>query len=179
MTTTSAITSNGAIISNGDRLYYKLHRELKAAGCFEPAHGSQIGYMILVVSAFGLGYFTLLGDAALGPRLAALLLIAAANVHAGFVAHEIGHGAFTRNRTLAAVVGQFFLTFLTALTYGHFQDIHTRHHAHTNRRAQDPDMQSGAFSMYLESALEKRGPRWLVTRYQPASTPGSRPRACC
>ena len=27
-------------------------------------------------------------------------------------------------------------------------------------------MQSGAFSMYLESALEKRGLGWLVTRYQ-------------
>ncbi len=160
MTTTSAVTSEG------DRLYYMLHRQLRDAGCFEPVRARQFGYMVFVVSAFGLGYLTLLSDAAWGPRLAALVLIAAANVHAGFVAHEIGHGAVTRNRTLAMVIGQFFLTFLTALTYGHFQDIHTRHHAHCNRRAQDPDMQSGVFSMYLESALEKRGLGWLVTRYQ-------------
>ena len=152
--------------SAGDSLYYLLHREVMDAGCFEPVRWRQIGYMIFVVSGFGLGYLTLLSDAAMGPRLAALVLIAAASVHAGFVAHEIGHGAVTRNRTLAVVVGQFFLTFLTALTYGHFQDIHTRHHAHCNRRTLDPDMQSGAFSMYLESALEKRGLGWLVTRYQ-------------
>ena len=152
--------------AEADGLYYRLHRELMDAGCFEPILWRQIGYMIFVFSAFGLGYLTLLSEAPLGPRLAALLLIAAANVHAGFVAHELGHGAVTRNRTLAGVIGQFFLTFLTALTYGHFQDIHTRHHAHCNRRALDPDMQSGAFSMYLESALEKRGLGWLVTRYQ-------------
>jgi fatty acid desaturase len=152
--------------SEGNRLYGMLRRELRDAGCFEPIRWRQVGYMIFVASAFGIGYVTLLGDVALGPRLAMLVLIAAANVHAGFVAHEIGHGAVTRNRRVAMVTGQFFLTFLTALSYGHFQDIHTRHHAHCNRHARDPDMQSGAFSMYLESALEKRGLGWLVTRYQ-------------
>jgi len=152
--------------SEGNRLYAILRRELRDAGCFEPVLWRQIGYMIFVVLAFGIGYITLLGDAAMGPRLAALLLIAAANVHAGFVAHEIGHGAVTRNRRAAVVTGQFFLTFLTALSYGHFQDIHTRHHAHCNRHTLDPDMQSSAFSMYLESAIEKRGLGWLVTRYQ-------------
>ena len=82
-----------------------LRRELRDAGCFEPVLWRQIGYMIFVVLAFGIGYITLLGDAAMVPRLAALLLIAAANVHAGFIAHEIGHGAVTRNRRAAGVTG--------------------------------------------------------------------------
>ena len=176
MTESSTATSKGVFVgfgasredlpSDGDELYYMLHRELTDAGCFDAVPWRQAGYMLFVTLAFGLGYVTLLSDAALGPWLAALILIAAANVHAGFIAHEIGHGAVTRNRTLAMVIGQFFLTFLTALTYGHFQDIHTRHHAHCNHRTLDPDMQSGAFSTYLESALEKRGLGWLVTQYQ-------------
>lgn len=152
--------------SEADSLYYGLHRELMDAGCFEPAPWSEIGSMIFVVSAFGLGYLALLGDPATVPRLAALALIAFASVQAGFIAHGTGHGTVTRNRWAAVVIGQFFMTFLTVLTDGHFQDIHTRHHAHCNRRSDDPDMQSGAFSMYLESALEKRGLGWLVTRYQ-------------
>ena len=143
-----------------------LHHELKDAGCFERALWSEIGSMIFVVSALGLGYLALLGDPATVPRLAALALIAFASVHAGYIAHGAGHGTVTRSRWAAVVIGQFFMTFLTALTYGHFQDIHTRHHAHCNRRSDDPDMQSGAFSMYLESALEKRGLGWLITRYQ-------------
>ena len=152
--------------SIGDGHYRMLRRELKDAGCFEPALWHQIGNMVFVVSAFGLGYLTLLGDPDTGPRLAALVLIAFANVQAGFIAHEAGHGAVTRKRRVAAVIGYFFLTFLTALTYGHFQDIHTRHHSNCNVPTHDPDMQSGAFSMYLESALQKRGLGWLVTRYQ-------------
>ncbi len=102
--------------SEGNRLYGMLRRELRDAGCFEPIRWRQVGYMIFVVSAFGIGYVALLGDVALGPRLAMLVLIAAANVHAGFVAHEIGHGAVTRNRRVAMVTGQIFLTFLTALS---------------------------------------------------------------
>ena len=150
----------------GDEFYPVLRRELIDAGCFEPALWSQIGSMTFVVTTFGFGYLTLLGDPATGPRLAALALIAFASVHAGFVAHETGHGAVTRNRRAAVVIGHFFMTFLTALTYGHFQNIHSRHHAHCNHRSLDPDMQSGAFSMYLESALDKRGVGWLMTRYQ-------------
>lgn len=152
--------------SIGDGLYRMLRHELKDAGCFEPALWRQMGNMVFVVSAFGLGYLTLLGDPATGPRLAALVLIAFANVHAGFIAHDAGHRAVTRKRRIADGIGYFFLTFLTAVTYGHFQDIHTRHHSNCNVRTHDPDMQSGAFSLYLESAFEKRGLGWLVTRYQ-------------
>lgn len=155
----------GDLSSIGDGLYRMLRRELEEAGCFAPALWRQMGNMAFVVSAYGLGYLTLLGDPAMGTRLAALVLIAFANVQAGFIAHEAGHGAVTRKRRVAAVIGHFFLTFLTALTYGHFQDIHTRHHPYCNVRTRDPDMQSGAFSMYLESAIEKHGLGWLVTRY--------------
>ena len=163
------IAGNGGgsdLASIGDGLYRMLRHELEEAGCFEPALWRKLGNMAFVVSAYGLGYVTLLGDPATAPRLAALVLIAFANVQAGFVAHEAGHGAVTRKRRVAAVIGHFFLTFLTALTYGHFQDIHTRHHPYCNVRTRDPDMQSGAFSMYLESAIEKHGLGWLVTRYQ-------------
>ena len=167
----------------GDDVYQMLRRELIDAGCFERALWSEIGSMIFVVSTFGFGYLILLGDPATGPRLAALALIAFASVHAGFVAHETGHGAVTRNRRAAVVIGHFFMTFLTALTYGHFQDIHTRHHAHCNHRSHDPDMQSGAFSMYLESALDKRSLGWLVTRYQSVliwfTLPGCFPKGLC
>ncbi len=97
--------------SIGDGLYRMLCHELKDAGCFEPALWHQMGNMVFVVSAFGLGYLTLLGDPATGPPLAALVLIAFANVQAGFIAHEAGHGAVTRKRRVAAVIGYFFLTF--------------------------------------------------------------------
>ena len=65
-------------------------------------------------------------------------------------------------------VGQVFNTLLTALCYSYFRHIHRRHHPHCNERTRDPDMQSEFFSMYPESAREKRGLGRLISRHQAA-----------
>jgi fatty acid desaturase len=88
-------------------------------------------------------------------------------VQAGYIAHEAGHGAITRNRWLAASIGHFFNTFLTALCYSHFQKIHVCHHSHCNERDHDIDLQSALFSLYPEAKQANTSVLGrLVTRYQ-------------
>jgi len=48
----------------------------------------------------------------------------------------------------------------------YFSHIHRRHHPHCNDRTRDPDMQSEFFSMYAESARQKRGLGRLISRHQ-------------
>ena len=108
----------------------------------------------------------MLADPALEWRLLALAGLAFFSVQAGFLAHEAGHGALTRNRFIAGLVGQIFNTLLTALCYSYFSHIHRRHHPHCNERTRDPDMQSEFFSMYAESARQKRGLGRLISRHQ-------------
>ena len=150
----------------GQRLYRMLKRELHHADCFERSPWSDLGHMIFVLGAYFLGYLALLREPAPGARFTALILVAFACVHGGYVGHDAGHRAITRNRWLAAACGQVFMTFLTALGYGHFRDIHRRHHPHCNDRTRDPDMQSGVFSMYVDSARAKTGLGRLITRHQ-------------
>ena len=88
------------------------------------------------------------------------------SVHAAFVAHEAGHGAITRDRRLAGLLGQIFHSLLTGFSSTYFQHIHRLHHPHCNERAHDPDMQSAFIAMYRESALAKTGLGRLISRYQ-------------
>lgn len=147
-------------------LYRELRAELALAGCFQPAPWALARQIAIVLTIYGAAFATLVSDPSWPIRLVALLAIAFACVQAGYISHEAGHGALTRRRWLASLYGQTFMTFLAALCYSHFQDIHLRHHPNCNQRALDPDMQSGVFSMYKESAREKRGFSRLITRYQ-------------
>lgn len=138
-------------------LHRELITELARAGCFKPATARAVGYGAFIVAGYGAAYGLLLSAPGLALWLLALLAGAFFSVQAGFVAHEAGHGALTRNPRAALLLGQLFHTFLSGLAASYFQHIHRLHHPHCNDRGRDPDMQSEFVSMYRESARAKRG----------------------
>ncbi|HEX7952894.1 MAG TPA: acyl-CoA desaturase [Burkholderiales bacterium] len=159
-------TGASASIANGDHLHRMLIAELSQAGCFRPVTTRSIGYGLFILSGYAAAYITLLAGPGALIRAPAIAALAFLSVHAGFLAHEATHGALTRNRIIAAGVGQVFNTLLTALCYSYFSHIHRLHHPHCNERTRDPDMQSDVFSMYRQSAEAKSGLGRLVSRHQ-------------
>ena len=151
---------------HGSRLHRLLIGELASAGCFRPAPVRTAAYGAFILGVYSAAYGVLLTAPGIAARTLAIVVLAFASVHAGFIAHEAGHGAITRNRRVAAAIGQVFNTLLTALAYAHFSDIHRRHHPHCNDCSRDPDMQSEFFSLYPQSAREKSGLGRLITRHQ-------------
>ena len=151
---------------HGSRLHRLLIGELASAGCFRPAPVRTAAYGAFILGVYSAAYGVLLTAPGIAARALAIVVLAFASVHAGFIAHEAGHGAITRNRRVAAAIGQLFNTLLTALAYAHFSDIHRRHHPHCNDCSRDPDMQSEFFSLYPQSAREKSGLGRLITRHQ-------------
>jgi fatty acid desaturase len=149
-----------------DQLHHLLIRELSNAGCFRPVPLRSAAYGVFILAGYAAAYAALLTDPGLAARALAIAALAFISVQAGFLAHEAVHGALTRNRFVTGFVGQIFNTLLTALCYSYFCHIHRRHHPHCNNRLRDPDMQSEVFSMYAQSALEKRGLGALVSRHQ-------------
>jgi len=149
------------------KLKFQLRNQLLQAGCFKPASMQHVFHMLAVVTLYAGGYSVLLLQPTISIYFIVLVVLAFANVQAGFIAHEAGHGAITKRRWLAQLIGQFFDSFLTALSYSHYQYIHIPHHSHCNEQAKDVDMQSNLFSVYPESAHEKH--TWIgrcITRYQ-------------
>lgn len=152
--------------TNSGRLHRQLRDELARAGCFRRAPMRSVLLGAFILASYGSAYAVLLTSPSPGLRAVALAALAFISVQAGFLAHEAGHGAITRNRRLAAWIGQVFNTLLTALCFSYFSHIHRQHHPHTNERARDPDMQSAFFSMYPQSAAAKRGLGALISRHQ-------------
>jgi fatty acid desaturase len=152
--------------NRGDELHRVLIGELTRAGCFRPAPARSLVFGTFILAGYGGAYALLLTAPDFALRAVALIALAFFNVQAGFLAHEAGHGALTRNRRLAACVGQVFNTLLTALSYAYFSHIHRRHHPHCNDWTRDPDMQSELFSMYAQSARAKKGLGRLISRHQ-------------
>lgn len=155
-----------AQVRHGERLHRMLIAELSAAGCFCPATARTVVYGAFILACYAAGYATLLTGPCLAVRALAIVTLAFISVHAGFVAHEAGHGAITRDRRVAALVGQLFDTLLAGLSYSYFRHIHCLHHPHCNDRGSDPDMQSEFVSMYRQSALSKTGFGRLISRHQ-------------
>jgi fatty acid desaturase len=153
-------------IEAGKRLHRMLIAELSSAGCFRSATARSFVFGTFILAGYAAAYATLLTSPGLFLRAVAILALAFFSVQAGFLAHEAGHGALTRNRVAAACVGQLFNTLLTALCYSYFSHIHRRHHPHCNDRLRDPDMQSEFFSMYPQSVHGKGWFGTLVTRHQ-------------
>ena len=153
-------------VRHGERLHRMLVAELSGAGCFRPAAARTAAYGAFILASYAAAYTALLTGPGVAARALAIFVLAFISVHAGFIAHEAGHGAITRDRRVAACIGQVFNTLLTALCYSYFCHIHRLHHPHCNDRARDPDMQSGVFSMYRQSALSKSGLGRLVSRHQ-------------
>jgi fatty acid desaturase len=150
----------------GDRLYRELVAELTQAGCFRPTPVWNMRYATLVISGYAAAYATLLTAPVVGVRVAAIVALTCLTVHAGFIAHEAGHGAITRDRRLASSLAQVFDTLLGGFCASYFAYIHRRHHPHCNDRERDPDIRSGVVSMYRESAEEKTGLGRLLSRHQ-------------
>lgn len=161
-----AVAPTPGKVLRGDHLHRVLIAELASAGCFRPATLRCAAYGAFILACYAAGYATLLSAPSADMRALAIVALAFISVHAGFMAHEAGHGAITRYRRVADLVGQVFHTLLTGLSYSYFQYIHRLHHPHCNDRGRDPDMQSEFVSMYQQSALSKTGLGRLISRHQ-------------
>ena len=150
----------------GQQLNRKLHHELKEAGCLK-ASGWQIAPFMVGISVLYLcTYGMLLSSPHWSLRAALLIFSAFLSVQSGFVAHELLHGAVTRNRKLSSILGQIFDSTFAGLSYAHFCSIHYRHHLDCNDESRDPDVQSGIFSIYPAATTTKRGLGRYITNHQ-------------
>jgi fatty acid desaturase len=148
------------------RLHGMLVAELSAAGCFRRAPLHSIAYGAFILLTYAAAYGVLLSDPGFAARALCIVVLAALCMHGGFLSHEAGHGALTRNRRLATAVGLVFNTLVSGMCYAYFQHIHRKHHPHCNERAHDPDMQSVLFTIYPQSARSKGWFGRLITRHQ-------------
>jgi len=89
--------------------YNDLKEQLQSEGCFESATMAYVIRISLIVATYFAAYVVLLSDPTMMVRIGALLVAAFVTVQAGFISHDAGDGAVTRNRGFATALRQLFI----------------------------------------------------------------------
>jgi fatty acid desaturase len=152
-------------ISNGSD-FAQLSRRVAAAGLLDRRPGYYVARFALVGAGVAgtVAAFLTLGDSPWQ-----LLVAAAAAVVYGqiaLLAHDVAHRQVFRTRQAAAVTGRLLGNLGLGMSYGWWQDKHTRHHANPNHEGRDPDVEPGALAFTAEQSTGSRGVARFVQRHQ-------------
>ncbi|MGI5130412.1 fatty acid desaturase family protein [Pseudonocardia sp. CA-107938] len=148
--------------------YAELSRRISAAGLLR----RRPGYYAFRFAAVGVGLlatwltFLTLGDSPW--QLLVAVAAAAGSGQVALLAHDVAHRQVFRGRRASAVVGRTMGNLGIGMSYGAWQDKHTRHHANPNHDGLDPDVAPGALAFSSEQARASRGPFRFVQRHQRA-----------
>jgi fatty acid desaturase len=129
-----------------------LHARLDARGLLAPSR-FWTRKLLFWVPTFFLSYLGLL-TRPFGPLWLVLALSASVGLLTmGYVGHDAGHVALSKTRWVNDFWGQFGMTFLCGMSFGHWRSRHNLHHVRCQEVGGDPDMHFGVlFSVYPESA---------------------------
>lgn len=139
--------------------YEILRADLEQSGCFERAPLHYLVRATLSVAAVATGYVGMWMAAGWAAFVAFAVLAAVATVQAAFVAHEIGDGALTKNKSLSKALNQFVMTFMTGTSASYFDHVHHLHHQVILRPPK-----SGRRAALVENRYEFKGFKSLVSR---------------
>ena len=86
--------------------------------------------------------------------------------HLALLAHDVAHRQVFRTRKTSERVGRAIANVGVGMSYGWWNEKHTRHHNNPNHDDLDPDVQPEVLIWATESALGRRGLAAFVTRHQ-------------
>jgi fatty acid desaturase len=150
MTTTSAPRTDFAELS---------HR-IKSAGLLERRPG-YYALRLSLVALFFIGGWT--AFALIGPSwwtVAVAVWLGVAYAQLALVAHDLAHRQVFRTAAASGRAGLIAGNFGIGMSYGYWQNKHTRHHANPNHDDLDPDVGPGVIVWTREAAAAR--PNWLT-----------------
>ncbi|SDU49922.1 fatty acid desaturase family protein [Jiangella alkaliphila] len=120
--------------------FARLSRKIADAGLLDRRPGYYAVRIGIVVAAYAASWsiFAAVGDSWWTLAVAALLAVVFAQV--ALVAHDLAHRQVFRRRRPSEIAGRLAGNLGIGMSYGWWQDKHTRHHANPNHEDLDPDV---------------------------------------
>ena len=146
--------------------FAELNRRISAAGLLDrrPAYYvARIGAVTLMLAG-GWTAFALVGSSWWTLAVAAFLAVVFAQI--ALVAHDLAHRQVFRSAAAGARAGMIAGNLGIGMSYGYWQQKHTRHHANPNHDDLDPDVGPGVLVWNTDAARQRRGFGAVLTRYQ-------------
>jgi len=164
--TSSTTTDTPAGSAGSD--FARLSARVAAAGLMRRRPGYYLARFLLVgaFAAVTATAFVVLGDSPW--QLAVAVAAAVLYGQIALLAHDVAHRQVFRTRRPSVIAGRVLGNLGVGMSYGWWQDKHTRHHANPNHEGLDPDVEPGALVWTEEQARASRGLARLVNRHQAA-----------
>ena len=120
--------------------------------------------VVTLMLAGGWAAFALVGSSWWTLAVAAFLAVVFAQI--ALVAHDLAHRQVFRSARAAARAGMIAGNLGIGMSYGYWQQKHTRHHANPNHDDLDPDVGPGVLVWNTGTAAHRRGFAAWLTRHQ-------------
>ena len=146
--------------------FAELNRRISAAGLLDrrPFHYAVRLSVVTLLLAGGWTAFALVGSSWWTLAVAAFLAVVFAQI--ALVAHDLAHRQVFRSAEAGARAGMIAGNLGIGMSYGYWQQKHTRHHANPNHDDLDPDVGPGVLVWNTGTAAQRRGFGALLTRHQ-------------
>jgi fatty acid desaturase len=146
--------------------FAELNRRISAAGLLRrrPAHYALRLAVVTLMLAGGWTAFALVGSSWWTLAVAAFLAVVFAQI--ALVAHDLAHRQVFRSARAGARAGMIAGNLGIGMSYGYWQQKHTRHHANPNHDDLDPDVGPGVLVWNTGTAAHRRGFAAWLTRHQ-------------
>jgi fatty acid desaturase len=140
--------------------FAELSRRIKAAGLLERRPGYYVLRLSLVAIFLGAGWaaFALVGSS--WWTLVVAVALGVGYAQAALVAHDVAHRQVFRTAGASGRAGMIAGNLGIGMSYGYWQNKHTRHHANPNHDDLDPDVGPGVLVWTPEAARAKGG--WMT-----------------
>ena len=145
--------------------YAQLSRRINGAGLLDRRPGYYFARLSTVGVLFvgGWAAFLMLGDSWLQVLVAAALALIFTQL--ALVAHDLAHRQVFRGRRASEIAGRIAGNLTIGMSYGWWNDKHTRHHTNPNHEDLDPDVSPDILVWSLDQARASRGlPRFIGRR---------------
>jgi fatty acid desaturase len=141
--------------------YIAISKSVQAAGLQRRRYGYYWTRLIALALLFAaaIAVFVLIGDS--WWQLATAVGFAVLFTQIAFLGHDAAHRQIFKsgnwNEWTSLVLGNL----LVGMSYGWWQQKHTRHHNNPNQEGLDPDVDLPVVALHPGQVDERRGPRWI------------------
>ncbi len=152
--------------TSGGSDFADLRRRVEHAGLLQRRPAYYAVRFALVAFAFvgGWAAFVAIGNSWWTLLVAVFLAIVFGQL--ALLAHDVAHRQVFRTRRPSELVGRLLGNLGIGMSYGWWQDKHTRHHANPNHEELDPDVSPDLLVWSKDQARAAQGPARLVGRHQ-------------
>lgn len=152
-------------VLNGASSYTRLKQQVTKAGILKRDYKFYSFMTLFIMGGFFIGLYYLIITPLSWQLVFWSLIFSFFTVQIGGLIHDSGHRAIFSSAKYNDLFGRF-CDFLVVVGYGQWVETHNKHHSHTNKEGEDPDIELPFHAFTKERFARQNGLLKILSKYQ-------------